>query len=110
MTKICTTIEQSKRLMELGLDRKTSDMYYWCGSALRIGGYRAQDEELDVPAWSLSALLKILPFPSLHEIANGWRCDCCGKDGWGFRYGDREDEPLDAAFERVCWALENNDI
>jgi hypothetical protein len=47
--------------MELGIDRKSSDMYYWCGSDLRIGGYKAQDEEFDIPAWSLSALMDVLP-------------------------------------------------
>lgn len=58
---IATSIEQSKKLVELGVDPKTADMNYWCGSDLRIGGHRAQDEELDIPAWSLSALLNVLP-------------------------------------------------
>ena len=61
MSKICTSLDQSKRLIELGIDIKTADMYYWCGSDLNIGGYNAIDEELDIPAWSLSALLELLP-------------------------------------------------
>ena len=60
MNKICTSLEQSKKLVELGIDRKSSDMYYWCGEDLRIGGYKAQDEDYDVSAWSLAALLKYL--------------------------------------------------
>jgi len=42
MYKICTDLSQSKRLIELEIDRKSSDMYYWCGEDLRIGGYKAQ--------------------------------------------------------------------
>lgn len=61
MNKICTTIEQSKKLTELGLSRETSDMFYWCGTDLRIGGYKAQDKDYDVPCWSLSALLSVIP-------------------------------------------------
>ena len=61
MNKICTSQEQSQRLIELGFDRKSSDMFYWCGEDLRIGGYKAQSEEFDVSAWSLSALLELIP-------------------------------------------------
>lgn len=61
MNKICTTIEQSKELVSLGLCRTTSDMYYFNGEHRMIGGCKSQDEELDVPAWSLSALLDSLP-------------------------------------------------
>lgn len=57
----CTTREQSKKLVSLGLSRTTSDMYYYNGEHLMIGGCKSQDEELDVPAWSLSALLNSLP-------------------------------------------------
>ena len=28
MNKICTSVEQSKKLIELGIDIKTADMYY----------------------------------------------------------------------------------
>ena len=39
--KIATSVEQSKKLLELGIDRNTSDMFYFCGEDLRIGGYKA---------------------------------------------------------------------
>lgn len=58
--KLCTTIEQSKRILELGIDKKTSDLFYWCGGDLRIGGYLAQDPDFDVPAWSVAALLNLI--------------------------------------------------
>ena len=46
--KIATSIEQSKKLIELGIDRNTSDMFYYCGEDLRIGGHKAQDDDYDV--------------------------------------------------------------
>ena len=121
---ICTTIEQSKRLIELGVDRKTSDMYYWCGSDLRIGGYRAQDEELDIPAWSLSALLGLMPF---HIIENNQRYGFyqgkgLNKQGETYRFGYKTNydsflfetslynDVVDAAFELIRWLKENNKI
>lgn len=122
MNKICTTIEQSKKLLELGIDRKSSDMYYWCGSDLRIGGYRAQDEELDIPAWSIAALLALMP--KLYEFENdpddgGCQPNLCkGWDNnqWHIVYRSSiyitewHDEPIDAAFEMVCWLKENKKL
>ena len=104
---ICTTIEQSKKLLELGIDRKTSDMYYWCGSDLRIGGYRAQDEELDIPAWSFSALLGLMPTFTLNGYGNG-QFNC--RDERANNYALVDTCPLDAAFEMVCWLKENEKI
>ena len=116
MNKICTDIHQSKTLLELGIDRKTSDMYYWCGSDLRIGGYRAQDEELDIPAWSLSALLELIPkeleddldlcygaFDDNGEYHPVWVCSCMNRVDFG-------DTSIDAVFNMVCWLLENKKI
>lgn len=69
MEKIATTIEQGKKLLELGIDPNTADMFY----------EKMDNEEYDyhlcvgkmpkmqiaceeyVPAWSLSALLNLLP-------------------------------------------------
>ncbi len=68
-SQVCTTKEQSQRLLELGLKPETADMYYAEGSEdaegdieyhLRI---RREWEELlrsnDIPAWSLHRLLEI---------------------------------------------------
>ena len=106
MNKICTDIEQSKRLIELGIDWKSSDMYYWCSEDLRIGGYKAQDKELDIPAWSLSALLELIPerIPGTKLVIK-W-------DGSYYIEG-RDclcDNAIDAAFEMICWLKENGKI
>ena len=122
MNKICTTIEQSQKLMELGIDRKTSDMYYWCGSDLRIGGYRAQDEELDIPAWSLTALLDLMPKDESKTIdlclggSNGmehtfdWFCTCDENDEPYDYKTFHSKSPIDCTFEMVCWLKENDKL
>lgn len=62
-----TTLEQSKVLMNLGLDEKTADMYYqliedtvdrW---EVHIGKKDAQNEFPQVSCWSAEALLDIIP-------------------------------------------------
>lgn len=115
MNKICTSIEQSQKLIELGVDRKSSDMYYWCGSDLRIGGYRAQDEELDIPAWSLSALMNLLPEhvqvpPYLNQ--NEYRSN---KNNGTIEFGDdyhteKSTNFFDAVFKLIVWLKENGKI
>lgn len=101
--KIATSIEQSKKLIELGIDRNTSDMFYYCGEDLRIGGHKAQDDDYDVPAWSLTALLEMWPNDTIYrpmlykgEHNNLWH----GYSNWF-------DNPLDAVFEMICWFKEN---
>ena len=74
MNKICTSIEQSKKLIELGIDINTADMHYSTWTILNEGEYILSPnqgetiEELQedygnqvIPAWSLSALFDILP-------------------------------------------------
>lgn len=82
-TQICTTIEQSKRLLELGLDADTSDMFY---SAKHIGKdiVRYSDPQMlvhndhfeifvyDQPAWSLHRLIAMIP-----DINRAWLTDYC---------------------------------
>lgn len=103
MNKICTSLEQSKKLIELGIDRKSSDMYYWCGEDLRIGGYKAQDEDYDISAWSLAALLGVLSFPALrYDIEDGeggWIVSCEKNDKMYLSY--YKDNPVDTCYEMV---------
>ena len=69
MNKICTSLEQSKKLMKLGIDVNTADMMweydsdketYWNKpTIIPIDSYVFVD---DIPAWSLTALEKLMPF------------------------------------------------
>lgn len=141
MNIICTTIEQSRRLIDLGIDINTSDMHhvlidtdedkYDVGIGKYIGILPS------CPAWSLEALLKQLPSEfteegkysttkyvidirkyrftddtDLYQIAYGsykWHED--GNYSWNDMVNTPESESLlDAAFEMICWLLENNKI
>jgi len=138
MSKICTNIEQSKRLLELGIDPETSDMYW---RELRYSepveyslNYRPREMMLTsrtiaFPAWSLSALFELMPatlydkeVKSLHVGYRGSRPHFeyvvkTHDTEWypeGYRpiyessTSDKCKTWLDAAFEMVCWLLKNN--
>lgn len=118
-TKICTSIEQSKKLKELGIDINTAD--------LTVTNYPLQDgsrfdfircklpndtfpsitdgKSEKIPAWSLSALLELIPnwtmdkTDKINLTCNPYdHCEVCYEN------------PIDAAFEIVCWLKENNKI
>ena len=121
MNKICTTIEQSKKLVELGLDVNTADMYYqWYSeteSALKVGK-GSKKLNADCPAWSLSALLELMP---LLQFKAGFTRPRMLKDEINGQYQymvyyqesyctSRHSTPLDAAFEMVVYLLENKEL
>lgn len=61
-SQICTTREQSKRLLSLGLKKETADMWY--PHFAKTCPLPLVDEVLnsdDLPAWSLHMLLSLLP-------------------------------------------------
>ena len=123
MNKICTSLEQSQKLKELWIDINTADMYWWylgksSGKRYYVGTMDDDDfnEKIDVPAWSLSALLDVLPILErkgyqkdkprlLYNVAiNKWIVDS------HVYTTDAYDNPVDAAFEMVCWLKENGKI
>lgn len=67
-SQICTTREQSERLLALGLKKETADMYYfWMGGneyRLKIdidnNPLKYNMVKTYIPAWSLHRLLEIL--------------------------------------------------
>lgn len=74
-TQICTTIEQSRRLLELGLNPETSDMLILPlpnSKELIVQKYEDESENLyytikgeeweSSPAWSLHRLIEMLPY------------------------------------------------
>lgn len=111
---IATTIEQSKHLLELGLDPKTADMCFemekW-NWTLNVGKKSAQvNRGFAVPAWSLSALLEVISKVtciSYLTIDTSFLIRC--KDlGFLWQKDIAAKDPVDAAYEMVCWLLENN--
>lgn len=141
MNKICTDIPQSKKLIELGVDVDTSDMVYLRSYFedegeynLLVGSYHEGYMEKDdgtiipvfdehIPAWSLSALLGLMPF---HIIENNrfsfYQVKGFNKQGETYRFGYKTNDnsflfetswhnnAIDAAFEMICWLKENNKI
>ena len=63
-SQIATTIKQSERLLALGLNKETADMWY--PHFAKTYPIPLVDEVLttdDIPAWSLGRLIEMLPSP-----------------------------------------------
>lgn len=133
--KIATTVEQSIKLVELGIDPSTADMFY--SYELRFGKISNNQIEEDgfVRAWSLSALIGILPseleLPDMYgktikyEIrirkyrhANEldlYQIAYATNQGLSKSWHDmvntsEQEDLLDAVFEMVCYLKENEMI
>ena len=139
MNKICTSLEQSKKLIELGIDVETADMYYTSEhSTPSIMTGAKSDYSSYIPAWSLSTLLKLIKSEiygeniygdtitykvnfrkykltddvDLYQIAYGSiKFDVDGQHSFKdmVNTGQKED-PIDAAFQMVVWLKENGKI
>ena len=130
MNKICTSIEQSKKLIELGIDINTADMCYrykWYNNnfiLLPCAENAREPITEDIPAWSLVALEKLMPF-QLIENNNRYgfyQVKGFNKQGETYRFGYKSNDNsflfetswsnnlIDAAFEMICWLKENNKI
>lgn len=134
MSTICTSIEQSRKLIDLGIDISTADMMWedWNlideGWKLNVGYYPEIEQDYGrkcYPAWSLSALLELIP-PYLGEFNDGidfgFSKSMNGKwysahyiqlDNSGlatFTKTVTGDTSIDVVFEMVCWLLQNDKI
>ena len=108
--KAFTDISQSKKLAEI-LPLESADMYFEKG----IGGNYKESfgnyadmciAEImlgikTISCWSLTALLSVLPYPSLHKTFAGWRCDSYDKEGKTCKLGENADNPIDACVAMV---------
>ena len=138
MNKICTSLEQSKKLVELGIDVDTADMRYGYiapyeySDRMYEGGYdevpypkdflkknpnfSENDYDGEFPAWSLSALLELIP-TSIDEYTEDFsqleltKCSVSYVYANGnLRKGFLKDNFLDAIFEMIVWLKENNKL
>lgn len=126
MSNIATNIEQSKHLLELGLSKETADMSYseeyfgkdkdgndeWCW---RLNACKFVDVEGIIPAWSLSALLEVMPKenePALVKSLASGQYFVHGYFGLEKSTYMTKDyiQPIAAAYEMVCWLLEQGFI
>ena len=127
MNKICTSIEQSKKLIELGIDINTADMHHVLIDSdkeiydIGLGNYIGILPHY--PAWSLTALFEILPndeVTSTTVTRGGW--DIKFEKYFDIWFAEYETEkhnndfslsannPLDAAFEMIVWLKENKKL
>lgn len=126
--KVYTDIEQSKKLAEI-FPIESADMC-WTNhcygrmrssmtiSAKSIYEYKkllerfADSTSIDVfyPAWSLAALLNVLPKIVNNETLFIETSAALWHIGYRNIYTARAANLVDAAFEMICWLKENNEI
>lgn len=111
--KAYTDLEQSKKLIELGIDVNTADIIY---NILDVS-YIRHDTPIDkyhTPAWSLTALMEVLPSyigdysKTLYYDKGEWYCtysdDCAYSDDGEFMITIGEthaDSAVDAVVEMI---------
>ena len=108
MNKICTSIEQSKRLVELGIDVNTADMYYAPDADVIVPEpyiTKAEDETLipaykgAIPCWSLATLMDVLDRGILFKTPKGWACQSYIE--FKAITSDYYDNPIDACVDMI---------
>ena len=112
MNKICTSLEQSKKLIELGIDIDTADMFYLNdGINAKLMWEHLPNIKKESVAWSLSALMEFMNRNCYNISLN-----CSGAE-WTVKFDDSEtyhhitcDYSIDAAFEMVYWLLKKKKI
>jgi hypothetical protein len=119
-TKICTSIEQSEKLLSLGLDPSTADMHYLfskdTGHIINKAPFVTTGDEVkedilftSIDCWSLTALLKLISFYALEQTTDG-KVFVVSKIGQYSKCSEAWDSSVDAAFEMVCWLIEQGHI
>ena len=73
-SQLCTTKEQSQRLLDLGLKPETADCFHWSYSGTNYIGNIDEEclSEEDIPAWSLHRLICLYGKDyTIKELYNG---------------------------------------
>ena len=109
MNPKATTIEQSRKLLELGLDPKSAD-FAWVGEdGCFVKSYSYEVEDTETPAWSLEALIDAIP-PGTAFISTGRLGYCvsfCSGALVHYQSTSYSKSLLNQMFELVVWLLEN---
>ena len=117
MNNICTDTSQSQKLIELGIDTNTADMFWEYDhnthtfkNVPKVLVLKNWDDPYNknVPAWSLPALLELLPSPSLNSTFSGWRCDVYYNEGEKMIIGETADNTIDSCYETILMLKEKN--
>lgn len=114
-----TTIEQSKKLLELGLKAETADMWYINGEGNpHIGNWGENQHDWDdIPAWSLSALLELMKnYPDCNKLdvfsnrSQKWSVTISYYDHVWKEHEEINMDLMKCAYNMVVWLLENGYI
>lgn len=120
---IATTIEQSKHLLELGIDINTADLLWMrdydhnYNLELRINiieTYNPDSLEI-IPAWSLDALINFMPNEirdkeTVYDLSVMHKSVKYSTVLWSTIHKTTADTTFDAAYDMICWLLENKYI
>ena len=135
MVRYYTSIEQSKHLLELGIDTNTADMYYTkiyntftCKDEYEVI-VSPKNKSDDIPCWSVGALIDLMPEQIrtcepwdpdeskrfLLKMGKGWiiyECLDLGFDPLVYFNGDKTGiiSTIDACYDMVIWLLEKGYI
>lgn len=123
-TNIATTKEQSSRLLQCGVSADTADMMFTPHNTLSVEPYKeALKDRGYIPAWSLSALLGLIPhiievyddgdyyfslaqeFPASEDYHAAYKY-CWADDD--ICAGKRDADPIEACVQLIEWLMENN--
>jgi len=124
-----TTLEQSRKLIELGINIDTADMWYQhTGYSAKDGSLkpiyfpmiiRDNESEDDVPAWSTEALLNVLPkhiekdywyVPELYFRNDMWTLEYSAPHTNTWLSKTTSNTPFGAVYDMVMWCLSNGFI
>lgn len=113
-SQVCTNLEQSKKLLGLGLKPETADMYIFDDEV-----YIGKPNVDDIPAWSLHRLVQLMP-PYLHfdKYADTryyltLKPSCLTKvlyrqDNGGWIYGSESSNNYDAIIDVIKYLIKAN--
>lgn len=109
MNPKATTIEQSRKLLELGLDPKSAD-FAWVGEdGCFVKSSSDEVEDTETPAWSLEALIDALPSGTafISKGRLGYCVSFCGGAWVHYENTSYSKSLLNQVFELVVWLFEN---
>lgn len=129
-TNIATTSDQSARLLKCGVPAESADMSIDTDTnKLYLGAYSERvDKVHEVPAWSLSRLLELLPTSILSPLGNEYMLELSKRrmhDAWEIQWVyvrnrfvtyDKhhnfhrlwDKSPIGACVKAIEWLTENN--
>ena len=122
MNKICTDINQTKKLIELGIDINTADLTVLDLPIQNGDRFKFIQNKLPgdifpsitdgksekIPAWSLSTLMELIP-KSILSTPNPLSTNyCCRNIEFDMEF--YADNAIDAVFEMVVWLKENEKL